>query len=115
MPVRIGFTKFREQMLEQELATIQELLPTLGVEKVILGGDMVSGDYSPESSIRLIIVHDTDRQFGRRADFFSYHLSSMVDVETLVYTPTEFETLPDELPALYNACQKGRVIYDAGL
>ncbi len=115
MAVRIGFTKFREQMLEQELTTIQELLPTLGVEKVILSGDMVSGDYSPESKIRLIIVHDTDRQFGRRADFFSYHLSSMVDVETLVYTPAEFQTLPDVLPALHNACQEGRVIYDAGL
>ena len=55
MPVRIGFTKFREQMLEQELETIQALLPTLGVEKVILSGDMVSGDYSPESKIRLVI------------------------------------------------------------
>ena len=115
MPVRIGFTKFREQMLEQELETIQALLPTLGVDKVILSGDMVSGDYSPESKIRLVIVHDSDRQFGRRADFFSYHLSSMVDVETLVYTPTEFETLPDILPALHSAWQEGRVIYDAGL
>jgi len=115
MSVRIGFTKFRGQMLEQELDTIQQLLPTLGVEKVILTGDMISGNYSPYSSIRLIIVHDTDRPFGRRADFFSYHLSSMVDVETLVYTPDEFKTLPESLPALNKACQEGRVLYDARL
>jgi predicted nucleotidyltransferase len=113
MSVRIGFTQFRKQMLERELENIEQLLPTLGVEKVILTGDMVSGDYSPDSRIDLIVVHDTDRPFGRRADFFSYHLGSFVEVETLVYTPQEFETLRDTLPALQAACEKGRVIYDA--
>jgi hypothetical protein len=113
MPVRIGFTRFRQQMLEQELENIQGLLPTLGVEKVILTGDMVSGNYSPESRIDLIIVHATDRPFGRRADFFSYHLGSAVEVETLVYTPEEFAQLQNTLPALQAACRKGRVIYDA--
>jgi hypothetical protein len=100
-------------MLEQELDNIQGLLPTLGVEKVILTGDMVSGDYSPVSRIDLIIVHETDRPFGRRADFFSYHLGSAVEVETLVYTPAEFAELQETMPALFAACQKGRVIYDA--
>lgn len=113
MPVRIGFIQFRKQMMERELENIQELLPTLGVEKVILTGDMVSGDYAPDSRIELIVVHDTDRPFGRRADFFSYHLGSSVEVDTLVYTPQEFETLRETLPALRSACEKGRVIFDA--
>jgi predicted nucleotidyltransferase len=113
MPVRIGFTKFRQQMLEQELENIQGLLPTLGVDKVILTGDMVTGKYSPDSRIDLIIVHDTDRPFGRRADFFSYHLGSGVEVDTLVYTPEEFDRLRATLPALHTACEKGRVIYNA--
>ena len=113
MPVRIGFTNFRQQMLEQELENIQGLLPTLGVEKVILTGDMVTGKYSPDSRIDLIIVHDTDRPFGRRADFFSYHLGSGVEVDTLVYTPEEFDRLQATLPALHAACEKGRVIYNA--
>ena len=111
MPVRIGFTLFRKQMLEKELELIQALLPTLGVERVILTGDMVSGDYSPDSKIDLIIVHDTDRPFGRRADFFSYHLGSAVEVETMVYTPQEFDHLRETLPALHAACEKGREIY----
>ena len=114
MPVRIGFTQFRRQMLEKELEAIEGMLPTLGVEKVILTGDMITGDYTPVSRIDLIVVHDTDRPFGRRADFFSFHLGSSVDVDTLVYTPEEFERLREELPALRNACKKGRVIYDAG-
>ncbi len=113
MPVRIGFTLFRKQMLEKELELIQGLLPTLGVERVILTGDMVSGDYSPDSKIDLIIVHDTDRPFGRRADFFSYHLGSAVEVETMVYTPQEFEHLRETLPALHAACEKGRELYHA--
>ncbi len=113
MPMRIGFTEFRKQMLERELATIEELLPTLGVERVILTGDMVTGKYTPDSKINLIVVHDTDRSFGRRADFFFFHLGSLVDVETLVYTPEEFERLQDELPVLNAACRKGRVIFDA--
>ena len=113
MPVRIGFTLFRKQTLEKELELIQALLPTLGVERVILTGDMVSGNYSPDSKIDLIIVHDTDRPFGRRADFFSYHLGSAVEVETMVYTPQEFDHLRETLPALHAACEKGREIYHA--
>ena len=113
MPVRIGFTLFRKQMLEKELELIQGLLPTLGVDRVILTGDMVTGDYSPDSKIDLIIVHDTDRPFGRRADFFSYHLGSAVEVETMVYTPQEFDHLRETLPALHAACEKGREIYHA--
>ena len=112
MPIRVGFTRFRQQMLERELDAIIQLLPTLGLEKVILVGDMVSGDYRPDSGIELIVVQKTDRPFGRRADFFSYHLGSGVAVDTQVYTPEEFEVLRDTLPALRLACQKGKVIFD---
>ena len=113
MPVRIGFSVFRKEMLDRSLQRIEELLPILGVEKVILVGDILTGDFTPESSIDLVVVHETDRPFGRRADFFSYHLDTEVAVDTQVYTPEEFERLQDTLPALHHACQNGRVIYDA--
>jgi predicted nucleotidyltransferase len=113
MPMRVGFIKFRQQMLEQELANLEEMLPTLGIEKVIVTGDMATGSYLPDSRIDLIVVQKTDLPFGRRADFFSYHLGSYVAVDTLVYTPEEFEALRDTLPALHSACEKGRVIFDA--
>jgi hypothetical protein len=111
--MRVGFIRFRQQMLERELKEIMELLPSLGVEQVILTGDMVSGHYRPDSRIELIVVHKTEAAFGRRADFFSYHLGSGVAVDTQVYTPEEFATLKDTLPALQRACEKGRVIFDA--
>ena len=104
---------FRKDMLARELAGMENLLPNLGVEKVILVGDMVTEDYTPESSIQLVVVHETDRPFGRRADFFSYHLDSTVAVDTQVYTPQEFESLKETLPELHRACQQGRVLFDA--
>ena len=113
MPMRVGFSQYRKDLLERELANIERLLPTLGVEKVILVGDLVDGECGPDSAIELIFVHDTDRPFGRRADFFSYHLDSQVAVDTQVYTPEEFERLQDTLPALYYACLSGRVIFNA--
>ena len=113
MPVRIGFTQFRRQMLEKEMENIMSLLPQLGVEKVYLTGDLVTGDISPDSSIDLVVVHETEGAFGRRADFFSYHLSSMVAVDCQVYTPKEFEGLQESLPALVTAIKHGRMIYSA--
>ena len=69
MPVRAGFSRYRKEIMEQELDTIIAALPMLGVEKVILTGAMVSDDYAPDSRIELIVVHKTDRPFGRRSDF----------------------------------------------
>ena len=60
MPVRVGFTQYRREMLERELQRVQDLLPSLGVEKVILTGDMATGDYAPDSRIELIIVQKTE-------------------------------------------------------
>ena len=84
MPMRVGFSEFRKQMLERDLKEIEEMIPILGVEKVILIGDMAAGDYSPDTKIQLVIVHDTEYSFARRADFFSYHLPSSVEIDTLV-------------------------------
>ena len=113
MPVRVGFSRYRKEILERELGTIMEIFPILGVEKVILTGDMATEDYAPDSRIELIVVQNTDLSFGRRADFFSYHLNTGVAVDTQVYTPEEFEILQESLPALHRACKEGRVIFDA--
>ena len=113
MPVRVGFSRYRKEMLERELETILEILPMMGVAKVILTGDMVSEDYQPDSRIELIVVQKTDLSFGRRADFWSYHLNTGVAVDTQVYTPEEFEELEEKLPILNQACKAGRVIFEA--
>ena len=80
---------------------------------MILVGEVAAGEFTPESRIELVVVHNTDRPFGRRSDFFSYHLGSSVEIDTQVYTPEEFETLKDELPALRRACAEGKEIFNA--
>ncbi len=87
MPMRVGFIEFRKKMLERELEGIMGLLPQLGIEKAILTGDMITGEYRPDSRIDLVIVHENDRPFGRRADFFSFHLGSAVEVAD--FPPTD--------------------------
>ena len=113
MPMRVGFIPFRRQMLERQLAETVDVFPTLGIEKAILVGDMVTGDISPDSTLDFIFVHETDRPFGRRADFFSYHLEALVGMTFQVYTPEEFEQLQETLPALNSVCKQGRVVFDA--
>ena len=115
MGMRVGFAQFRKQMVERELENIRGVLPNLGVEKVILTGEVAAGEFTPNSRIELIAVHNTDLPFGRRADFFSYHLGSSVEIDTQVYTPEEFETLKERLPALRRACAEGREIYNDGI
>ena len=114
MPMRVGFGEFRRQMLERDLQAIEEMIPILSVAKVILTGDMAAGDFKPDTKIELVIVHETEYSFGRRADFFSYHLPSSVDIDTLVYTPAEFEDMKEKLPALAKACREGREIFNNG-
>jgi hypothetical protein len=75
---------------------------------------MAAGDFKPDTKIELVIVHETEYSFGRRADFFSYHLPSSVDIDTLVYTPAEFEDMKEKLPALAKACREGREIFNNG-
>ena len=113
MPMRVGFAQFRKQMLEKELQNIQAVFPQLGIEKAILTGDMAAGDFKPDTRIALVIVHQTEHSFGRRADYFSYHLESSVEIEALVYTPDEFETLSETLPALSRACREGQELFSA--
>jgi hypothetical protein len=36
-----------------------------------------------------------------------------VDVDTLVYTPAEFEEMREKLPALGKLCREGREIFNA--
>ena len=77
MAVRIGFTEYRRQMLEKELARIVSLMPQLGIQKVILTGSQARGETNPGSNLNLVIVQESARgyQYGRREDFFSYHLN----------------------------------------
>ena len=113
MPIRIGFTEHRRHLLEKELARIIEEMPQLGVQKVILIGSFARGEIGPASNINLVIVHDIEYRFGRREDFFSYHLNPQIAMDFVVYTPQEFEVESGANASLRYALERGRVVYEA--
>ena len=58
--MRIGFTDFRKQMLEEELKNVEALLPQLGVKKVILTGAMIPIKFG--SSDCLLYTYPSQRE-----------------------------------------------------
>ena len=115
MPVRIGFTEYRRQMLEKELSRIVALMPQLGIRKVVLTGSHARGSINPGSDLNFVIVQESARgyQYGRREDFFSYHLNPEVAMDYVVYTPEEFEEESLTNPSLRYALERGRVVYES--
>ena len=62
MPMRVGFSEFRRQMLERDLEAIEEMIPILGVEKVILVGDMGAQANCPHPNLPLLPRKDDGRR-----------------------------------------------------
>ena len=115
MPVRVGFTEYRRQLLQRELDRVVGMMPQLGVEKVFLIGSFAREQTGPDSNLNLVILHEaaSDYKFGRREDFFSYHLDPQVATDFVVYTLGEFQVESQGNASLRYALGRGRVVYDA--
>ena len=71
MPVRVGFSMYRKQMLEQELERIAGVAAEPGPQEGYPGRRHGHRRTSaPESRIDLIVVQETEYSFGRRRTFF---------------------------------------------
>ena len=103
MAVMIGFAERRRELLEAELQRMAGELPTLGVERSYLTGDVARGEVEVGSALELVLVRETDEPFRRRADFFVSHLQPRVATHFWVYTPEEFEELGERDPVLRRA------------
>lgn len=100
--------------VERELGRIVERLRTLDPERIVLYGSFARGDFHEGSDIDLVVILDTDQRFLDRigrvlevvgvADF---------DIEPLVYTPVEYETMRQRRNALIESLeQEGKVLYE---
>lgn len=110
MPMMLGFSDHRRQLLSEEAERLAEDLPPLGVLQAYLVGDFASERIRPETELDLVIVHQTEQPFHRRADFFASHLRPAVGARYVVYTPGEFEELQHVDPVLIRARESGRMI-----
>ena len=89
----VGFSAQREGALRREVERYAGLMPTLGVERAIVVGDLARGEVGPATPLQLVVVTATDAPFARRADFFYAHLEPRVALDVTVYSPDEFERL----------------------
>lgn len=103
MPMVFGFATHRRQQLEAEFLRIAGSMRQLGAERFWLAGDLARNSVGPESELELLIVHETERPFHHRSDFFQTHLRPQVGTSFIVYTPDEFARL----------CEADRVIVEA--
>lgn len=103
MPIMIGFAERRRELLNAELRRVAAVLPSLGVERSYLTGDLAEGTVGVGSALELVLVHESTEPFQRRPDFFVSHLKPEVETRFFVYTPAEFEALQGTDPLLRRA------------
>lgn len=103
-----GFGRQRRQMLEAELQRFAEEMPQLGMTRLILIGDLVSGKPAkPDTILELVVVQETDEPYHRRPDFWVSHLRPAVGTTFHVYTEAEFTEFAEFDPVLIRASQYG--------
>ena len=95
MPMVFGFAMHRRQQLEAEFLRVAGSMRQLGAERFWLAGDLARNEVGPESELELLIVHETERPFHHRSDFFQTHLRPQVGTSFIVYTPDEFAKLSE--------------------
>ena len=111
-PMMFGFGRQRRMILEAEMQRYVEEMPQLGMTRLILIGDLVSGEPTkPDATLELIVVQETEEPFHRRPDFWVTHLRPAVGTTFHVYTESEFLELAESDPLLIRAQQFGDQLF----
>ena len=100
MPMMIGFTEHRRQLLESEVRRFREEAPPFGALAAWVVGDLARGHVDHETELELVIIQMTDRPFHRRGDFWESHLRPRVGTRYIVYTPEEVDEYESSDPLL---------------
>jgi len=103
----------QEQALRAELDRMVEALKDLGALRVILFGSAARDEIRASSDLDLIVVIETDEPFLDRFLTVREAVKPQVACDILVYTPEEFEQMPDHSFLIRTALREGRVLYEA--
>ena len=110
--LREGLTGMRDSLEAIREAAVR-VAEANGATLAILFGSYARGTATARSDVDLIFVEDTDLPFLRRLDRYFDPLADMLrsPVETLVYTPDEFERMK-ERAFIKRAVEEGIVLYE---
>ncbi len=83
-------------------------------DKIILFGSYASGTPNNDSDIDLLVIQDTDLPRHKRSfDIQKLLIGSMIPMDILVYTNTEFEKEKNEKSSFLNSAIKtSRILYE---
>lgn len=105
---RISSEEFQRELV-QILSSLEKYNPL----KVVLYGSFARGDHHALSDVDLIIIKETNRSFTDRIGDVLRLCRSKVNIEPLVYTPSELERMLKEgNDFLETALKEGIVVYE---
>ena len=93
---------------------IQSIISNYAPQKIVLFGSYARGDAHEGSDIDLMLIKETSKRFiDRIADVIRLN-NTLISLEPLVYSPSEFETMKKEKrDFILTIEEEGIEIYDA--
>jgi len=103
----------RDKLNAKVNATIQRIARGYQPDKIVLFGSFARGDFHDDSDVDLLIIKDTTDSVLRRMDAVLDHCSGEIAVESLIYTPAEFDALLRRgSDFLLQVLAEGRIVYE---
>jgi len=104
--------KKTKEWLAGVVAYLQEALKEYDAERAYLVGSFARGDWDDESDIDLIVVKKTGTNFIDRLLEFVKLLKPYFAIDVLVYTPQEFDHMPNISGFFRHAMKDAVKIYE---
>lgn len=83
----------REALLRAELTRFVEVCKKHDVRAVYVFGSLATGNVGPSSDLDLLIVRETSLPFRDRGDDLRMEAGPRVQLDLIVVTPTEFDSI----------------------
>ena len=93
---------------------VNRIVMRFNPDKIILFGSYASGNPNNDSDLDLLVINDTDLPRHKRSfDIQKALIGSMIPMDILVYTKTEFEHEKNEKGSFLNSAIKtSKVLYE---
>lgn len=93
---------------------VQRIADKFNPDKIILFGSYAAGNSDDDSDIDLLIIKDSDLPRYRRSfDIQKYLIGSMIPMDILVYTTSEFEQeKKDKYSFISTAIKYSKILYE---
>tara|TARA_Y100001970_G_scaffold293949_1_gene444986 strand:- start:79136 stop:79495 length:360 start_codon:yes stop_codon:yes gene_type:complete len=111
VPIVFGFSNHRKNCLENELSKFSNDSKQLGAKSLAVFGDFTLSKISPDTSLDLLIIQETEEEFINRDEFWITHLRPSVHTRFFVYTPEEYKQFSNNNYVINNIKNSMEIIF----